>query len=259
MGNNPSREEPQLQPPIPPAEPSIYEQYTWAFIAGGILFLVICTCAIKKICCTFKEEKQRHRDQMELHNLQQQQMNSVMQREQYLGPNRETALMRQYSTTRNGNYVNRGLSLQRSDGYVPQPSKNRLVYNTNYNDVHIPYNEPLILPASPHVNMLEYSPMRTLPPAHSYRSDSRRNSYRSLKSQKAIVLPSLNDSMEVIELESVDDNIDVISSRSRAKSQKSINDLIEEKIEEEIGRRVKEEVAKELAKQKSILKAVDDL
>ena len=63
-------------------------------------------CIVKKVCCSFREEKQeiftnkdfskainsleklsqRENDRMEMHMMQQNQMNSLMQREQYMGP-----------------------------------------------------------------------------------------------------------------------------------------------------------------------------
>ena len=63
-------------------------------------------CIVKKMCCSFREEKQeifsnknfsnarssleklsqRENDRMEMHMMQQNQMNSLMQREQYMGP-----------------------------------------------------------------------------------------------------------------------------------------------------------------------------
>merc|ERR1719394_442119 len=114
---------------------------------------------------------------------------------------------------------------------------------------------------------------------------SRRNSlgYRSVRSQKAITASTPNhfgeplestsksiilDDLDIVELDSVDD-FDIRSQdsrksrRSRPKSMRSINDVIEEKIEQEVERRVREEVAQlreqveqelSLNKQKSILK-----
>ena len=81
---------------------------------------------------------------------------------------------------------------------------------------------------------------------------------------KSIIL----DDLDIVELDSVDD-FDIRSQdsrksrRSRPKSMRSINDVIEEKIEQEVERRVREEVAQlreqveqelSLNKQKSILK-----
>merc|ERR1711937_384251 len=94
---------------------------------------------------------------------------------------------------------------------------------------------------------------------------SRRNSlgYRSVRSQKAITASTPNhfgeplestsksiilDDLDIVELDSVDD-FDIRSQdsrksrRSRPKSMRSINDVIEEKIEQEVERRVREEVA----------------
>merc|ERR1739848_482717 len=100
---------------------------------------------------------------------------------------------------------------------------------------------------------------------HDSSYNSRRNSYRSIRSQKAIQsspnhfgdpLESTSksiilDDLDIVELDSTDDfdlrSIDSRNSRKsrgRAKSQtRSINDVIEEKIEMEVERRVKEEVA----------------
>jgi len=179
--------------------------------------------------------------------MQQNQMNSLMQREQYMGPPyAHNGSMK--SLNRNGNYVNRGISLTTS---YRQPN-NKLVYNSNYGEVQIPLNEPMIV-----ASRSEYAAsMRGLPPT--VRSGSRRNSFRSLKNHnRSLVLDSMDD-LNVVELNSDDDLDEVMlshqTSPSRAKSQKSVSELIEEKIEQEVERRVKEEVARELSKQKSILK-----
>jgi len=144
-GNHPSQELPPTPAPtLPP--PNLFEQYTWAFICGAIFIVLVLLCIVKKVCCSFREEKQREKDKMELHMMQQNQMNSLMQREQYLGTphithqpyNNES--MR--STHRSSNYVNRGLSL--TTNAYRQPT-NKLVYNPNYGEVQIPLNEPLIV------------------------------------------------------------------------------------------------------------------
>lgn len=189
--------------------------------------------------------------------MQQNQMSSLMQREQYLGTSHVThqpmynnESMR--STHRSNNYVNRGLSL--TTNAYRQPT-NKLVYNPNYGEVQIPLNEPLIVS-----NRSDYVAvsMRALPPAATRSGSSRRNSFRSLKNHnRSLVLSSTDElnNLNVIELDSTDDLDEILSQRSRGvKSSKSVSELIEEKIEQEVERRVKEEVARELNKQKSILK-----
>ena len=109
---------------------------------------------------------------MELHMMQQNQMSSLMQREQYLGTahithqpmyNNESMRCKFFfvvwldsnsrrltkkdsqfilATHRTSNYVNRGLSL--TTNAYRQPT-NKLVYNPNYGEVQIPLNEPLIV------------------------------------------------------------------------------------------------------------------
>jgi len=309
MGNRQSAEETLPQPTAapPPSDPYGFEQYKWAYIAGCIFGLVIIAFVINKLCCSSKEEEQLKNDKLELYHLQQQQVGHV-QRQQYLGtPNVNSNSLKMYATSKNGNYVDRGLSLQSNSmvNFKHYNDSNRLIYNPQYSEVRA--NEPYILSNTSSINTSSYqmplrdhsSPLGGHRPNYDSRGNpnfesnsrhdstfgSRRNSlgYRSVRSQKAITASTPNhfgeplestsksiilDDLDIVELDSVDD-FDIRSQdsrksrRSRPKSMRSINDVIEEKIEQEVERRVREEVAQlreqveqelSLNKQKSILK-----